>query len=516
LLLATYLTLTPLMGSWTNEGNQWFDKYINCSKKQNISFDDIVLVDIPYPDIITFRRNVGVFLEKLAGMKPKAVGLDIIFRKFDCSDQNEMRDSTQKLLGGLKAIERAEIPLIAGYDPKKPRDYYEESIIGETSPLTNSGHTMLEIDDYGGIHARVHEDIKLDSPTSRREQKIFFPVLLAEIYAKDVKARLKESRGESLSICFPGDLSVPEVKFESVFNDDNRGEFSGKIVLIGNRRKDISRGSDQSGIQIIAYATQVLIDRFYKNKGPLLPNIPYWGFLLITAALSCFEVLILYKMIIWLKKIEHMFLLSWIISAVLFYILLWIIREYCVFTNFTTVLSGIFISSILFLYYQLKFYTIVYIDRLSYRIRKENYEFFVKHIREIEVALKGYVKEHYDKVKGDLSWEDKLIKELKDKKDKELSLPLKKLETEKKTREDKEKDSGKEGEQNILVALSFEELSKVIKTSNIVSAEWEGALNTVKEKVKSVLIDSKRLSDEDQRKCVENWNEILSQTDLST
>ena len=175
LLLATYLTLTPLMGSWTNEGNQWFDKYINCSKKQNISFDDIVLVDIPYPDIITFRRNVGVFLEKLAGMKPKAVGLDIIFRKFDCSDQNEMRDSTQKLLGGLKAIERAEIPLIAGYDPKKPRDYYEESIIGETSPLTNSGHTMLEIDDYGGIHARVHEDIKLDSPTSRREQKIFFP-----------------------------------------------------------------------------------------------------------------------------------------------------------------------------------------------------------------------------------------------------------------------------------------------------------------------------------------------------
>ncbi len=80
LILSVYFILTFLIWMAIRENDWFFYKYtLDFLKKPELS-NDVVLVDISYPNRVEFRKDVGLFLQKMAELpeKPLSAGLDII------------------------------------------------------------------------------------------------------------------------------------------------------------------------------------------------------------------------------------------------------------------------------------------------------------------------------------------------------------------------------------------------------------------------------------------------------
>ncbi|MCP4349778.1 MAG: toll/interleukin-1 receptor domain-containing protein [Desulfobacterales bacterium] len=361
LILSAYFILTLLIWMVIRENDWFFYKYtLDFLKKPELS-NDVVLVDISYPNRLGFRKNVGLFLQKMAELpeKPLSVGLDIIFRKFEPSTL-ESEESTLELIKGVNSLTDKGIPVIAGYNPQEKKDFYDKKLMDNDSPFTDIGHNIVRTRD-GKFHARVFEPIESDSKIGK-EIMTFFAVLTVKYnYYKDSDNylnRLKkynnilpiryQKKFQFKTYHFPGEKASGKI-----FHNNH---FAGKTVLIGNFKKDYKEGIH--GLHAIGYAVQMLINQ--DNGEDILIEFEdnIWKILFIVIFFSFVEVC-LFNLIFYLfKKLnkELILCISYIFSFALFLVFVWVMLRFSyLFADVTIVLSGIIASGGICFYCREKF-----------------------------------------------------------------------------------------------------------------------------------------------------------------
>jgi len=252
ILLFSYFIFTFIL--WLPiRNNDWFfyEKLLFRFLKQPELSQNVVLVNVDYPDQLTFRRNIALFLNKLANLpeKPYIIGLDIIFKKLDDTlkkIEDETRKSkkitaTDELIKAAKNLISKGVDIIAGYDPQKKPDYYDEQLIGEKSPFTDVGHNLIYTRD-GKLHAKVFEEISSSSKIGT-DLKPFFAILIFKygnkLIGEDYPSRLEKRYNNILPIRYQREFTFTTFNFPE--DQDFKTIFANKVVLIGNREKDYSK-----------------------------------------------------------------------------------------------------------------------------------------------------------------------------------------------------------------------------------------------------------------------------------
>jgi hypothetical protein len=320
-----------------------------------------VLVNVAYPDRITFRKNVGIFLQNVAQLpeKPSVMGLDIIFRKFEPTTP-ETSTVTSDLINGVQELREKGIPIIAGYDPRKEADYYDDQLIGENSPFTDVGHNLIHIRD-GKLHAKVFEE--MPSPLGT-ELKPFFAALVVKygnpLIGADYSFRLRNKYDNILPIRYQSNFTFDRIDFADDADFKKNGiSLANKAVLVGNFEKDYKPDEDFFGLHAIAYAVQMLINHEKDKKTLVAFETREWVILSVTIFFSIVGIFLFRIFSEQLGKREisesaiPSLLLSLICSALFFFTVVFILSRFFdyLFADFTLVLSGILSSGGLFMYY---------------------------------------------------------------------------------------------------------------------------------------------------------------------
>ena len=370
-----FLTCALWMSIRGGECGDWFfyKHTLDILKKPELS-QDVTLIDIAYPDRLTFRKNVGLFLQKLAKQpeRPLAVGLDIVYKKFEQITEKS-RSSTRHLIKGVQALtdKYKGVPVIAAYHPDKSLDYYDKKLFGQTSPFTDIGHNIVQVRD-GKFHAKVFEEVFEEIRSESQigtELKIFFAVLLVK-------------HGNNLGDNYPGILekkyhNILPIRYQKKFAFDTytfpnkklfarENPFAGKTVIIGSLSEDYKEDQKFYGLHAIAYATQILTDQA-KGKDILIAfESRIWIILFTAIFFSLIEIGLFSAMLFLSDKLKTrriapslllLLLLSGILTTLIFFAYVLILsRSNLIFADFTIVLAGILISGLLFSHYQRRIY----------------------------------------------------------------------------------------------------------------------------------------------------------------
>jgi len=355
-----YFVLLPLLWCFLHEKDWWFyTRTVNFSKKPELS-KDIVLIDIPYPDKINFRKRTGQFLQQLAQISdmPSAVGLDIVYKKFDAENE-QTKEASAKLIKGISLLKAKGIPVIAGYDPDIAKENYDPQI---RDIVTDVGHNRVLVRD-GRFHAKIYEANKSSSQISIEILPFFGAVMikhgcrLGDDYIRTIEKKynnvlpIQYQKSFEFMQCYPD-----SDKASSQICNDRR--FGGKMVIIGNFEKDFKEPDDFFGIHAIGYAVQMLADQA-KGKDILIAiEDREWVIGLFGLVFSMVEVA-LYALIFYffkkfgmIKRSILSLLLSILISAILFLCVM-MLKNDKLFADISVVISGILSSAICIANYEL-------------------------------------------------------------------------------------------------------------------------------------------------------------------
>ncbi|MDM8549536.1 hypothetical protein QUF72_05640 [Desulfobacterales bacterium HSG2] len=344
---------------------------------------DVVLADVPYPDEpggrLTFRKNVGQFLQELAKAKPDqrplVVGLDIVYRAFE-QNTRKPRTATRELIKGVNALTKEGIPVIAAYDPRKSETYYEKKLFKENTPFTDIGHNLISARD-GKFHAKVFEPLR-DKSDIGTELKIFFAALMVRygypLAGEDFPMEVEKTCQNILPILYQKNFKFQKVEFDEkqAFPYEM---FAKKAVIIGNKEKDYKEEADFYGLHAVAYATQLLIDHA-RNKDVLMVFIlSEWLIILTAFAFSLLEYFLFRGMLNGFSirfsypiASSAALTCSLLLTASIFLGAVYLASKAdYLFADFAIVLSGILVSGILCFVYQFRQIFAVLVSRETHR-----------------------------------------------------------------------------------------------------------------------------------------------------
>ena len=346
LWLCLYFLLTPALWAVIRHHDWYFYKYsLDMLKTPELSHD-VVLIDVPYPDRIKFRKNVGRFLEELAKLpeRPMAVGLDVVFKSFEQSTR-ESQAATRALVKGVQALTNKGIPVIAGYDPDRPSADYDPELFGEKSPFTDIGHNRMYARD-GKFHAKVFENIQSESKIAA-EQKAFFAVLMVKYghhLGDEYPFQLEKQYDNILPIRYQKKFVFETFSFSEKKALDGK-IFAGKALLVGNFEKDYKKEDEFYGLHAIGYAVQMLSDQA-KGKDILI-NFEHREWVILSVVLV-FSLIEAYLCLIMSKRLEKIVSCAASIFAteIIFIFIVFLLTSIFnyLFADLTIVTSGIVVS----------------------------------------------------------------------------------------------------------------------------------------------------------------------------
>jgi len=349
LLFSLYLIFTLFFWWLSYEKNWTFYKLSLYLMKTPELSQDVILVDIPYPDRIRFRKNTGIFLQKLAKspQKPSAVGLDIIFKKFE-QETEEVKNATSELVKGIKALTQKDIPVIAGYDPQSRKDAHEEKLY---ELFTDTGHNLIHVRD-GKFHAKVFEET--EKTAIGTELKPFFGLLIVKQgnrLGEDYPHNIEKKYSNIIPVLYQKEFKFKTLEFPDTKEYDavlKNTDFDKKALIIGNFANDYKPDADFYGLHCIGYTVQMLTDQ--AKSRDILIAFESRGLLIAIVTLLC-SFLVIAAFLLISRFITNRILtafISVILVSIIFLSGIAILLKFnYLFADLALVLSGILTSGIL-------------------------------------------------------------------------------------------------------------------------------------------------------------------------
>lgn len=202
-------------------------------KKEPKLDDKIVVVNIGKLN----RGEIGQLLEKIGEQKPKAVGVDIFFRKL-----KENNDDTL-LLNGIKACKNVVlVSKLEGYNEKKQQ--YDTLTLSNAFFSTHTQNAFANLTTTGEGNMSEFLTCRSFIPQNQCKGKneIAFAVKLAEIYDKNKAKKFLDRKNTSEYINYRGNIKqgkekeivFASVDFSQILNDEiEKDVFKDRIVLLG-------------------------------------------------------------------------------------------------------------------------------------------------------------------------------------------------------------------------------------------------------------------------------------------